>query len=243
MSHSLRPKLAALIGAATLSAATPAAAEALRDDRCQLARSPHERPCAEETRAPAHDVADGDLRDDRAEHRAAEHGAEHLAAEPWASFSDAAPAHGSLRTIIETRLESAERERRYGDIDELTTLWLTLARRDQLDRVVERGEQFLNVALKNQRRSELRSEARVLRRTACEEDPVDVAGDRCAPHELIDAERFVGRLSDPYQTAVKWSLTGMNHREVAERMGASHAAVRKWAQRLREQLGDDDLLS
>ena len=211
MSQSLRPKLAALIGAATLSAATPAAAEAqLRDGRSQLAR-------------------DG-----------LEHGETHERHE--APFDAEAPFDGSLRAIIETRIEAAERERRYGDIDELTTLWLTLARREQLDRVVERGEQFLNVALKNQRRSELRSEARVLRRS-CEEDPVDVPGDRCAPYELIDAERFVGRLSDPYQTAVKWSLTGMNHREVAERMGASHAAVRKWAQRLREQLGDDDLLS
>lgn len=194
MSQSLRPKLAALIGAATLSAASPAAAEGSLQDRGSRL------------------------------------------------VGQQAPSETSLRTIIETRLEAAERERRYGDIDELATLWLTLARRDQLDRVVERGEQFLNVALKNQRRSELRGEARALRRTACEENPVDVPGDRCAPYEIIDAERFVGRLSDPYQTAVKWSLTGMNHREVAEQMGASHAAVRKWAQRLREQLGDDDLL-
>jgi DNA-directed RNA polymerase specialized sigma24 family protein len=33
-----------------------------------------------------------------------------------------------------------------------------------------------------------------------------------------------------------WTLTGRNHREVAEEMGASHAAVRKWAQRLRDSL-------
>jgi DNA-directed RNA polymerase specialized sigma24 family protein len=204
MSKALRPKLAALIGAATLSAASPAAAgEQLRDERSQLA-------------------PEGQNLEQLLVDRALD---------------------GSLRAIIETRIEAAERERRYGDIDELTTLWLTLARREQLDRVVERGEQFLNVALKNQRRSELRGEARALRRT-CEDDPVEVPGDRCAPHELIDAERFIGRLSDPYQTAVKWSLTGMNHREVAEQMGASHAAVRKWAQRLREQLAeaDDDLL-
>src|SRR5690606_13647800 len=118
MSQSLRPNLAALIGAATLSAATPAAAEAqLRDGRSQLAR-------------------DG-----------LEHGETHERHE--APFDAEAPFDGSLRAIIETRIEAAERERRYGDIDELTTLWLTLARREQLDRVVERGEQFLNVALKN----------------------------------------------------------------------------------------------
>jgi hypothetical protein len=148
----------------------------------------------------------------------------------------------TLGDIIEARLEAAQADHRYAAIDELTTLWLSLSKRGQLGRVVERGEQFLNVSLRNQRISELRRVNRALKRLGGDDaalaelpvDPVPVA-------QGIDAERFVQSLEEPYRTAVQWSLVGLNHREVAEKMGASHAAVRKWAQRLRERIDPADI--
>jgi len=148
----------------------------------------------------------------------------------------------TLGDIIEARLEAAQADHRYDAIDELTTLWLSLSKRGQLGRVVERGEQFLNVSLRNQRISELRRVNRALKRLGGDDaalaelpvDPVPVA-------QGLDAERFVQSLEEPYRTAVQWSLVGLNHREVAEKMGASHAAVRKWAQRLRERIDPSDI--
>jgi DNA-directed RNA polymerase specialized sigma24 family protein len=145
----------------------------------------------------------------------------------------------TLRTLIEARIADAEREHRYDDIDALTTLWLTLEKRSQLDRVVNRGHQFLNVSLRNQRRSELRSTTRRQRFAPYDVQALDVPAPRWTADERLDAERFVSHLEEPYRSAVLWSLTGRNHREVADEMQVSHAAVRKWAQRLRERLADD----
>jgi DNA-directed RNA polymerase specialized sigma24 family protein len=150
------------------------------------------------------------------------------------------PEQRTLRHVIEARLAAAERAGQYAAIDELATLWLTLNGRNQLDRVVDRPEQFLRVALRNQRRSEQRSEARA-RLVLSDPDVLDPGHTPPAPYEILDAERFVGGLAEPYQSALTLTLTGMNHREVAEELGVSHAATRKWAQRLREQLGDSPL--
>lgn len=125
----------------------------------------------------------------------------------------------------------AERARRYDQLEELTTLWLTLKRRDQLDREVG-GERFVNAALRNQRYSALRSESR---RRAIEA----VAPTPLGPAPLdgrLDTRSLVQTLQEPYKTAVELSLLGMNRREVADEMGVSHAAVRKWFQRLRDRL-------
>lgn len=207
MSSSLRPTLAALFGAAALSASSPAAAE---DRHCE--------------RLEAHFVE----------------AVSSLSAELANEAQAEAP---SLRSLIEDRIERAEREHRYGDIDELTTLWLTLERREQLDRVVERGEQFLNVSLRNQKRSEMRSQSRRQRFAPFDVTAIDMPGPSFTVDQSIDAERFIDHLAEPYRSAVLWTLTGLNHREVAEEMDVSHAAVRKWAQRLRERLGPDaDLL-
>ncbi|MEQ9323779.1 MAG: hypothetical protein RIF41_31740, partial [Polyangiaceae bacterium] len=99
MSSHVRPTLAALLGAAALSASSPAAAETTGRDHAQLSHT-----CDQQ-------VA------------------------PSAAEAQSPGAKASLRTLIEGRIEDAEREHRYDDIDELTTLWLTLERREQLDRV------------------------------------------------------------------------------------------------------------
>ncbi|MEM1029229.1 MAG: sigma factor-like helix-turn-helix DNA-binding protein [Myxococcota bacterium] len=213
MSQSARnraPKLAAaLIGAATLSAA-PAGAQA--ED---TAHSHHADGAIAAVVAPVAPAMS--------------------AVSPAATERSAATT--TLGEVIEARLQLAQAQQRYEAIDELTTLWLSLSHREQLGRVVERAEQFINVSLRNQRISELRRVSRALRRlggddAALAEMPVEPA----PVAQGIDAERFLQRLEEPYRTAVQWSLVGLNHREVAERMGASHAAVRKWAQRLRERL-------
>ena len=142
----------------------------------------------------------------------------------------------SLGSIIETRLVSAQNSSQYQAIDELTTLWMTLERRGQLGRVVERGEQFLNVALRNQRRSELRSSTRRHHHAPYDVADFELPAANFVADEALDAEEFLGGLEEPYHSAVLWALTGRNHREVAEQMGVSHAAVRKWAQRLRDRL-------
>jgi len=214
MSSHVRPTLAALIGAAALSASSPAAAETTERELTHL------------TQACETHIALGTA---QAESPRTD---EMPAAEP-----------ASLRDLIENRMEHAEREHRYDDIDRLTTLWLTLERREQLDRVVDRGQQFLNVSLRNQKRSELRSEARRQRFAPFDAQALDVAGPSFTVDQSIDAERFVSHLSEPYRSAVLWTLTGRNHREVAEEMQVSHAAVRKWAQRLRERLDGEPLES
>ncbi len=144
----------------------------------------------------------------------------------------------SLRQLIDRRLQRAAARRRHGEIEQLGALWLTLAERDQLDRVVDRGEGFLNVALRNQRRSELRVEARAARAQLF--DPGALAEMVPQPpddlQERIDADRFIARLEQPHRGAVSLALTGMNHREIADQLGVSHAAARKWAERLRRRL-------
>ena len=207
MSSHVRPTLAALLGAAALSASSPAAAETTGHEHRELAQN-----CAPQ-----------------------------LAPSTSASAEPSAVEPASLRDLIEDRIESAEREQRYEDIDHLTTLWLTLERREQLDRVVDRGQQFLNVSLRNQRRSELRSASRRQRFAPYDAQALDVPGPTWTLDQSIDAERFVSHLAEPYRSAVLWTLTGRNHREVAEEMDVSHAAVRKWAQRLRERLDDHPL--
>ncbi|MCA9624788.1 MAG: hypothetical protein KC731_37450 [Myxococcales bacterium] len=211
MSQTLRPTLAALLGLAALTATGPAAADDGRGfDVTAFDQAPITAP----------------------------QWIQEAIVEQAQEAIDAAEVP-SLRHLIEHRLSVAEQERRYAEIDELTTLWLTLERREQLDRVVERGDQFLNVSLRNQKRSEIRGEVRRHRFAPLDVDAFDVPAPRFSVDEALDAERFVLSLEEPYRSAVLWTLTGRNHREVAEEMDASHAAVRKWAQRLRERLGDD----
>jgi hypothetical protein len=192
MSRSIREKLAALLGAATLTTA-------LADG--EIAR-------AEPQREVGREASGAPVR-----------------SEPT-----------SLRAVIEQRIASAERQGRYGELDELTTLWMTLERREQLDRVVDRGEQFVSVALRNQRRSEQRAEAR---RHHLDLSGFELGGALDDPGELMDAERFVLDLEEPHRSAVLLTLTGMNQREIADQLGASHAAVRKWSERLRRRLEAD----
>jgi Sigma-70, region 4 len=144
----------------------------------------------------------------------------------------------SLRELIDHRLEKAAEQGRHDEIEQLGTLWMTLASRDQLDRKVERGEGFLNVALRNQRYSRMRSEARHRRVALVDRAVLEEISRSKADHhdERIDVERFVSHLPEPYRGAVELSLEGLNHREIAEEMGVSHAAARKWAQRLRERV-------
>ena len=152
----------------------------------------------------------------------------------------------SLREVLHTRLERAESAGRPGDLDELATLWLTLAQRQQLDRVVESGEGFINVALRNQRCSQARHEA--ARPKLVGLDPQDLASLRevgsggaepaaagGSPDQIVATEQLLDRIDEPYRTAVRLSLTGLNRREVSERMGVSHSAVRKWLERLRHR--------
>ncbi len=165
------------------------------------------------------------------------HRAEHTSSANTAS-PPLASASASLRSIIEARAEMAERAGKYSDVDELATLWLTLERREQLDRVVARGDQFVNVSLRNQKRSEQRADGRAIRRSVADPAELELPTFSLDVAEALDAEAFVASLDEPYRSAIKWSLNGMNHREVAEQMGASHAAVRKWAQRLRDRLAE-----
>ncbi len=155
------------------------------------------------------------------------------------SQQPAARSSTSLGDLIDQRLDRASTERRYDEIDQLGALWLTLAERHQLDREVDRGEGFLNVALRNQRHSQHRVAARDARAVLL--DPVTLAA--LAPgrpedvEQQLDVQRFVAQLPEPHQSAVSLAMTGMNHREIAEELGVSHAATRKWAERLRRKLG------
>jgi DNA-directed RNA polymerase specialized sigma24 family protein len=196
----VRPTLAALLSAASLSIAAPVAAE-------------------QQTASQSADAFD---RDSASEREAVEHDG----------------AGESLRALIDSRLEQAAEQGRHEEIEQLSTLWMTLATRDQLDRKVERGEGFLNVALRNQRYSRLRSEARHRRVALVDRAVLEEISPSKPQHtdEAIDVERFVSHLPEPYRGAVQLSLEGLNHREIAEEMGVSHAAARKWAQRLRERV-------
>lgn len=166
----------------------------------------------------------------------------------------AAPAHGraatdrqTLRHVIESRLAQAERAGRRADIEQLGTLWMTLRGRGQLDREVDYGDGYVAAALRNQQRSEHRGQLRIARCVPTEDPALAALADRrgvawqsCASHgrpdEPLDAAELLDSLEEPYRTAAALAATGMNRREVAEQMGVSHAAVRKWMQRLRDRL-------
>ncbi len=221
MSKSFRPTLAALVGAASLSVTTPSLANEL----------------APQQRATQH----------LAPQRLAPHqlDGQRLIPPPVEAVATRpdSPSGTRLSQLIERRLARAAQARRHDEIEQLGALWLTLANRNQLDRVVDRGDGFLNVALRNQRRSELRVEARVARAQLLEPDALAAIASRPPDdvEEQIDVERFIARLDEPYRGAVSLALTGMNHREVADQLGVSHAAARKWAERLRRRLrtGED----
>ena len=215
MSQSFGPKLAALIGAATLSAAAPTAAlhqeqPASHEAEQQLPAAAKAVPATLGQTVPAT-----------------------LIPQCTHQVEVAGP---TLESIIEQRLAQAQRASRYDDIDALGTLWMTLERRGQLDRQVERADQFLNVALRNQKRSELRSDVRRHKHAPYSTAEIDVPAPAFSADQALDAEQFIADLEEPYRSAVLWTLTGRNNREVASEMDASHAAVRKWAQRLRDKL-------
>jgi DNA-directed RNA polymerase specialized sigma24 family protein len=153
----------------------------------------------------------------------------------------------TLGALVESRARLAAEAGRHAEIERLGTLWLTLARRGELDRVVARGEGYVSVALRNQDVSEHRAEARRQRFVATDSEALDaLAYASVAVHvplwhddradDAVAAERLLARLDEPYRTAVDLSLRGLNRREVAERMGVNHATVRKWMQRLRQRL-------
>jgi DNA-directed RNA polymerase specialized sigma24 family protein len=157
------------------------------------------------------------------------------------------PTLPTLGALLESRARLAADAGRHAEIDRLGTLWLTLARRGELERVVSRGEGFVAVALRNQDVSAHRAEARRRRFVATDAEALGALAETSGPAQLglgrVDraddvaaAEQLLGRLDEPYRTAVDLSLQGMNRREVAERMGVTHATVRKWMQRLRERL-------
>jgi len=153
----------------------------------------------------------------------------------------------TLGALVESRARLAADAGRHAEIERLGTLWLTLARRGELDRVVARGEGYVSVALRNQDVSEHRTETRRRRFVATDSEALDALADASgAVHvplwhddradDAVAAERLLARLDEPYRTAVDLSLQGLNRREVAERMGVPHATVRKWMQRLRQRL-------
>jgi DNA-directed RNA polymerase specialized sigma24 family protein len=167
---------------------------------------------------------------------------------PLVPAEDARP---TLGQVIEARLQQADQAGRHHEIDRLARLWLTLNRRDQLDRVVDHGDRFVAVALRNQDISAHRDAARRARFVSTDEQSVAALAETLgtpwipaarasgnAPDELLDAEETLARLDEPYRTAVALSLQGLSRREVADHMGVSHAAVRKWMQRLRERWSD-----
>jgi DNA-directed RNA polymerase specialized sigma24 family protein len=59
------------------------------------------------------------------------------------------------------------------------------------------------------------------------------------PDQILDVQQWLGRLEEPYRTAVELSLQGCSRREVADQMGVADATVRKWMQRLRERHGEE----
>jgi hypothetical protein len=224
MSNAMRPKIAALIGAASLSVAASGIDE-LDERRSEPGESLS---WTAGLALPAEPIA------------------RHF---PTAEVAHALEEASSLRDLLAERLERAAERGRHNEIDELATLWMTLAGREQLDRIVERGDAFLNVALRHQRCSEHRAEARVRRvalvdHSCLERSTIDPEGAPCEDDLVarMDAERFVSGLAPRHRDAVRLSLEGLNHREIAERMGVSHAAARKWAQRLRDELDRDDVI-
>jgi len=210
MATSSRTKLAAVLGAAVLSASAPAEAEPASG---AFSRSSE----------PTHSV----------------------------TAESVPPAEDTLKDVIETKLQQAQGAGRYGDIEQLGTLWMTLKQRSQLDRQVTSGERFIAAALRNQRMSAYRQAARVGRFVPTADTALDnladdhglvwrvPAGSR-SPDERLTAAELLGQLEEPYRTAVVLSAEGLNRREVAEQMGVSHAAVRKWMQRLRSRLDGAD---
>jgi len=195
MSQAMRPKLAALVGAASLavSATGAAAGERTGGGRCGPARSTDAQP---------------------------------IEAQP------------TLDRLIRKRLAGAHAAGRRDEIEQLAGLWLTLARRGQLERVVAHGDGFINVALRNQRVSQQRAEARARRVGLLGDGALEpLAGaTRDFVDEWLDVRRFVRSLGKRSGASVVAAMMGMNYREVGEVTGMSHAAARKWAERLRRRL-------
>ncbi len=153
----------------------------------------------------------------------------------------------TLGELLDNRLQQASNKGNHEQIEQLGSLWLNLRQRDQLDRVVAKGERFIDVALRNQRTSDLRSQLRQQRFVPTDQDSLQTLAETSgwsgnqnrlqSPEDLVAAAEFVDHLDEPYRSAVTHSLTGKNRREVAESLGVSHAAVRKWMQRLRRRTG------
>lgn len=167
-----------------------------------------------------------------------------------AGLAEGAPV-ATLGELLEARAQLAAQRRDGRDIERLATLWLTLERRGELERVVERGPGYLSVALRHQDVSEHRREARVGRFVATEQDAIDAMGNEAAleagvaldadPAAQHDAQQWLEALDEPFRTVVGLSLEGYSRREVAELMGVRDSTVRKWMQRLRERIADDEL--
>jgi DNA-directed RNA polymerase specialized sigma24 family protein len=244
MANSSHRILAALFGAVVLAGAVPRADDGRRT--CADASAEHQH--ASDSTAPA----------SRIEPRAG-------VAQPLAETDEQAPASAlqtrfasespaTLGALLEARARLAADAGRRAEIERLGTLWLTLARRGELDRVVSRGEGFVSVALRNQEVSMHRAELRQRRFVATESEALGVLAEASGPAQLtlaradraddrVAAEELLGRLEEPYRTAVDLSLQGLNRREVAEHMGVAHATVRKWMQRLRQRLLDEGELA
>ena len=158
----------------------------------------------------------------------------------------------TLGQLIVARAKLAAGARRNEDIEQLGTLWLNLHRRGELERTVERGDAFVSVSLRNQGISEHRRDVRRSRFVPVDPEtmgslPEARDGYHCGTpwvraDEALGAAQFVASLAEPYRTAVELALQGLNRREVAEQMGVNHATVRKWMQRLREQIEQGTLL-
>ncbi|MBW2524912.1 MAG: helix-turn-helix domain-containing protein [Deltaproteobacteria bacterium] len=203
MARRTRNQLAAVLGAAVLSATAPAEA---------TLSAANSAPAAADTQAAAASEQSADI----------------------------------LREVIESKLQTAHDAHRYGEIEQLGTLWMTLKQRDQLGRQVSSGERFVAAALRNQRVTSYRQAARLGRFVPTGEPLLANLAEQQgfvwqmptgarAPDERLAAVELLDQLEEPYRTAVVLSAEGLNRREVAERMGVSHAAVRKWMQRLRER--------
>jgi DNA-directed RNA polymerase specialized sigma24 family protein len=152
----------------------------------------------------------------------------------------------TLAGLLEERARVASSARRTEDVERIGELWLTLHRRGQLDRSLERGEGYLTVALRHQDISAHRAEARAARFRALTTESVDSLGAPPSssalvesagesPEELLGVKRWLEQLEEPYRTAVRLSMLGCSRREVADQMGVADATVRKWMQRLRER--------
>lgn len=159
-------------------------------------------------------------------------------------------AEATLGEVIDDQLKRAHAAGRHDEIERLATLWMTLEQRGQLARQVSSPHGFIAASLRNQQRSAYRRAARAGRCVPVAEPTLDHLADARgllwqspatagAPDQRLAAEELLDRIDEPLRTAVQLSATGLNRREVAEQLGVSHAAVRKWMERLRGRLATD----